>query len=248
MSKFIAVVCLAATLLGPLGLLSPASGQAVVYRGRVYRGPVCNSLRCSMCNAIRAMQSQAPQQPQRTVTRTHAYTLTQTAPTPDKPAKLEIGKGLAVEKKAPAAELKKLPADAVTDALANLRLTSQDVFADVGCGDGQILITAVRRYRCRAIGIEIVPKLADQARANVAKAEKDGKIEPGYITIVTGNAITWDPRKYGITAATAYLFPTTLEQVAPALRRIPRVSVPFHQVKGMQHVAEYMECYLYVNP
>src|ERR1700689_1439233 len=34
---------------------------------------------------------------------------------------------------------------------------------DLGCGDGRILITAVERYKAKAVGVEISPKLVAKA-------------------------------------------------------------------------------------
>ncbi|MFN0100750.1 MAG: SAM-dependent methyltransferase [Bryobacteraceae bacterium] len=44
-----------------------------------------------------------------------------------------------------------------------------DTVIDLGCGDGRILITAVQKFRARAIGIEIDPKIAAQASDTILK-------------------------------------------------------------------------------
>lgn len=41
---------------------------------------------------------------------------------------------------------------------------------DLGCGDGRILVPVVERYKAKAIGVEISPKLAEQATVRVKKA------------------------------------------------------------------------------
>jgi cyclopropane fatty-acyl-phospholipid synthase-like methyltransferase len=41
---------------------------------------------------------------------------------------------------------------------------------DLGCGDGRILVPVVERYKAKAVGVEISPKLAEQASARVKKA------------------------------------------------------------------------------
>lgn len=233
--------------------VQPAEGQTVRYRGRYYRGPVCNSRWCAMCNTIRSLQANARAVQQTT----QAKKLEQKKYTPpvldkNQSKSLTIGRGLEIETTTTTttfqeAEQAKLPNEAVTDALANLRLTSKDVFCDIGCGEGNILITAVKRYRCRSIGIEIDPQLANKAKENVRKAESEGRIEKGYITVLTGDARDFDPKRYGVTAATAYLFPETLKSLSSTLRRIPRLSVPFHEIEGMNYVTKYMDNYLYVN-
>jgi predicted RNA methylase len=44
-----------------------------------------------------------------------------------------------------------------------------DTVIDVGCGDGRILITAVQKFRAKAIGIEIDAKIAAQASDTILK-------------------------------------------------------------------------------
>lgn len=41
---------------------------------------------------------------------------------------------------------------------------------DLGCGDGRILIAAAEKYKVKAVGVEISPKLVAEARANIARA------------------------------------------------------------------------------
>jgi len=41
---------------------------------------------------------------------------------------------------------------------------------DLGCGDGRILITAVERYKAKAVGVEISPKLVSKATAAIERA------------------------------------------------------------------------------
>lgn len=52
---------------------------------------------------------------------------------------------------------------------------------DLGCGDGRILIAAVRRYRVQAVGVEISPKLAAKAEASIRKAglQARARVIPG---------------------------------------------------------------------
>jgi len=45
---------------------------------------------------------------------------------------------------------------------------------DLGCGDGRVLIAAVEKYKAKAVGVEIDPKVADRARTWITKAGVDG--------------------------------------------------------------------------
>lgn len=54
-------------------------------------------------------------------------------------------------------------------ALDQLQLGPEDVFVDYGCGRGRVLAIALRRGVRRAVGIEIVPALAEDARRNLRR-------------------------------------------------------------------------------
>ena len=45
-----------------------------------------------------------------------------------------------------------------------------DLVLDMGSGDGRIVITAAQRYGSRGRGVEIDPKLVDEAKENARKA------------------------------------------------------------------------------
>ncbi len=99
----------------------------------------------------------------------------------------------------------------VVDAmLKELHLTPRDVLYDLGCGDGRILIAAVKQYGCMAVGIEIDPEVADLAR----RRGKDAGC--GRIRIVTGDARTFNLSK--ATAVTMYLFPDLVAELMPKIK------------------------------
>src|SRR3984885_15428220 len=52
--------------------------------------------------------------------------------------------------------------------IANIR--SGETVYDLGCGDGRILIAAVERFKAKAIGVEISPKVVAEARSRIKKA------------------------------------------------------------------------------
>jgi len=52
-----------------------------------------------------------------------------------------------------------------------------DVVYDLGCGDGRIVIEAVKRYGARGVCVEIDPKLIEEAKANAREAGVEGRIE-----------------------------------------------------------------------
>lgn len=57
--------------------------------------------------------------------------------------------------------------------LANIK--PGDTVYDLGCGDGHIVIAAALRYKAKAVGVEISPKLASQATLAIEKAGLTGR-------------------------------------------------------------------------
>lgn len=116
-------------------------------------------------------------------------------------------------------------------ALEVLQLTRQDTLADIGCGDGNVLIAACERYGCRGLGIEI-----DPARARIARRRVRDAGLGSQITIVTGDAAEADLS--GVTAAYVYLWQPNDRAVRRAmarkLRRIRRVVAPIHPLREMR--------------
>jgi ribosomal protein L11 methylase PrmA len=57
------------------------------------------------------------------------------------------------------------------------RVGAKDVVFDLGCGDGRLVITAVRERGARGVCVDIDPQRIADARANAAKAGVAGRIE-----------------------------------------------------------------------
>lgn len=199
---------------------SRAYGQAR-WRGVNYSGRVCTSGNCTMCNSIE-MQLRSQ--------------VIQSAP----PA---IRQNVILPARKP--EAAPLPPAERLAAFELLGLGPDHVFADIGCGDGRVIIEASKRYGCRAVGIEIDKGRAQQAWNNVRAAERAGDLEPGRVKVFHGDAADFDAKRYGVTHAIAYLFPGTLEAIAGTLRQVPHVAVPFHEVPGEKYAAKRDSVYLY---
>ena len=126
------------------------------------------------------------------------------------------------------------PVEARNAALNSLKLTSDDVFADIGCGDGNVLIAAVGQYGVReAVGFEIDKAKVDEARLNVARAGMESRIQ-----IVHADATKIDLSDYGITAAYVYLYPDVSAKLD--LSQINRVASVYHKIPNltMQQVGQ----------
>lgn len=97
--------------------------------------------------------------------------------------------------------------------LADVR--PDDLVADIGCGDGRIVVEAARRRGCRAIGAEYSPKLADRARKAVMANELAERVE-----IVEGDGLALPLDE--VTVVLLFLPMTVAAQVIPAvLDRLP---------------------------
>ncbi|ACK71809.1 Histone methylation DOT1 family protein [Gloeothece citriformis PCC 7424] len=65
----------------------------------------------------------------------------------------------------------------VEEMLRLANVTSSDVVYDLGSGDGRIVISAAQKYGARGVGIEIEPKLIQQAQENARKAGVNHLVE-----------------------------------------------------------------------
>lgn len=63
------------------------------------------------------------------------------------------------------------PQEIVDKMLDMAKVTKNDVVFDLGCGDGRIVVAAAKKHGARAVGVDIDPKLLQQARANVKAAK-----------------------------------------------------------------------------
>jgi cyclopropane fatty-acyl-phospholipid synthase-like methyltransferase len=103
-----------------------------------------------------------------------------------------------------------------------------EMLLDIGCGDGRILIEAVKRYKCLAVGIEIDKRVADLARENVKKAGLGGRIR-----VMDGDA-----RKYkfdDVDVITMYLFPDLMEEMQPEMFRARKIVSYSHPIPNVRN-------------
>lgn len=69
--------------------------------------------------------------------------------------------------------------DVVERMLELATVGKQDVVYDLGCGDGRIVITAAKKYRCRAVGYDIDPECVRMSLEGVRNAGVGGLVEIG---------------------------------------------------------------------
>jgi SAM-dependent methyltransferase len=99
---------------------------------------------------------------------------------------------------------------AVDEMLRLANTGPSDLVADLGSGDGRMVIAAARDYGARGLGIEIDPQLVAESRENARKA---GVAE--RVVFRQGDVLTAD---YGdATVVTLYLLPNLVEKLKPRL-------------------------------
>jgi len=85
-----------------------------------------------------------------------------------------------------------------------------DVVYDLGSGDGRIVITAAKKYGCRAVGIEINPRRVQEAWE---KAEEAGVAD--RVKFIQGDMFKADIHE--ATVVTLYLLSSVNERLKPKL-------------------------------
>ena len=129
------------------------------------------------------------------------------------------------------AESTPTPYDSIRWALFRvLKVTKDDEFVDFGCGhDGRVAITANLGTGCKAIGIEIDPTRARQAKLRVNQlALEDVRIIEGDATEIETEA----------NVGFAYLYPEVLEKLIPKILKLDRFASYNHKVPGPSYEAD----------
>src|SRR5262245_22132955 len=91
---------------------------------------------------------------------------------------------------------------------------SGDVVYDLGCGDGRIVITAVKQFGAkRGLGIDLDPDRVAESIENAKKAGVADKVEFKHGDVLKLDSVT------DATVVTLYLSPTVNRQIEPMLRK-----------------------------
>jgi SAM-dependent methyltransferase len=90
---------------------------------------------------------------------------------------------------------------AIVDEMVRLAdVKASDVVYDLGCGDGRLVIAAVKKTGCRGVGIDIDPERINESRANARDAGVEDRVR-----FVEQNFFASDIRE--ATVMLIYLFP-----------------------------------------
>ena len=100
------------------------------------------------------------------------------------------------------------PGDVVERMLELAGTRAGDLVADLGSGDGRIVIAAARKYGAHGLGIELDGALANQSRKNAAAAGVADRV-----TIVQGDVLTADFSQASV--VTVYLLPDLIGRLEP---------------------------------
>ena len=105
------------------------------------------------------------------------------------------------------------PEDIVDKMLELADVKDTDVVYDLGSGDGRILITAAKKYGCRAIGYEIDRELVELSRENAKKAGVEELVKIEHKDLFTADLSSAD-------VIALYVLPSQLEKLLPQLEKL----------------------------
>jgi tRNA G37 N-methylase Trm5 len=109
------------------------------------------------------------------------------------------------------------PEEVVDKMLEVARVKKTDVVYDLGCGDGRIVVTAAKKYGCRAVGFDIDPRRVAESLANV----KANKVED-LVEIRQQDIFQLDLSKADV--VTLYLLPSLNVRLIPQLEKMKKGS------------------------
>ena len=104
------------------------------------------------------------------------------------------------------------PARVVDRMLELASIKPGETLFDLGSGDGRILIAAVEKYKAKAVGVEISPKLAAAAAARIDREGLEGRAR-----VIQGDLL--DADLTGADVVTIYLATSLNEKLRPRLEK-----------------------------
>jgi outer membrane protein assembly factor BamB len=106
------------------------------------------------------------------------------------------------------------PQDVVEKMLDLAKVAKADVVADLGCGDGRIVVTAAKTYGCKAVGYDLDPECVKLSRAAVEKAGV-GKL----VRVEEADVLEADLT--GVTVITLYVGVALNAKLVPRVEKLP---------------------------
>jgi len=105
------------------------------------------------------------------------------------------------------------PQNVVDKMLELAEVKKDDLVYDLGCGDGRIVVTAAKKFGCRAVGYDISPKRVKESLENVKKNNVGA-----LVRIEQRDIFTLDLSKANV--VTLYLLPSLNVKLIPQLERL----------------------------
>jgi precorrin-6B methylase 2 len=105
------------------------------------------------------------------------------------------------------------PQEVVDRMLELAQVKKTDLVYDLGCGDGRIVVTAAKKYGCKAVGFDIDPQRIKESLENVRKNDV-GKL----VEIKHEDIFTLDLSKVDV--VTLYLLPSLNVKLIPQLQKL----------------------------
>lgn len=134
------------------------------------------------------------------------------------------------------------PQAEVNRILALLNPKSTETLVDYGCGDARFLISAVRKYGCRGLGIEV-----DLERAALAQRLVDQSGVGSRIRIVHADFTSFKPEEIKADIGVAYLSPRTMSKLKPYIENLERFASYQHK-PPVADAAQYGDAWVWKKP
>ena len=118
------------------------------------------------------------------------------------------------------------PVEIIDRSLDLYSLTPSDVVAELGCGDGRVMLAIAKRFGCKVRGVELDPDKVAEARALIAESDVGH-----LVSVEQGDVRTFSLN--GVTAVYAYLESDLLAELSPRLAGIRQIVCPGHECPGL---------------
>jgi len=117
------------------------------------------------------------------------------------------------ERRAPDVHFVPTPQIVVDKMLEMAKVTKDDLVYDLGCGDARIVVTAAKKYGCKAVGYDIDPQRVKESLENVEKNSVGHLVK-----IEEKDIFTLDLSKANV--ITLYLLPSLNVKLIPQLEKL----------------------------
>jgi precorrin-6B methylase 2 len=144
----------------------------------------------------------------------------------------DTSKAAARQEKRPDVVYVPTPQKIVDEMLEMAKVKKTDLVYDLGCGDGRIVVTAAKKYGCKAVGFDIDPERIKETKANIEK-NKVGDL----VSVKQQDIFTVDLSKVDV--VTLYLLPQLNVKLIPQLEKLKpgsRIVSHFFDMKGVKPI------------